>query len=313
MYLKELEYIVKIADEQSLTRAAEKLFITPSALTQQLARIEKDLGTALFFRARHGCFPTEAGEIYIKAAKNMLREKKEIYNQIKDIADTKKGTLSIGFPPEHGASMFTYIYPKFHQIYPDIEIQITETSVRQQQAMISQGSLDIGFLTLLDSQKTTDEYIPIISEELLIALPSASPLCRKATVKGDSFLPVLELDELKEMPFAFLYRQSTIHQWIEIILRKSNFIPKVLFETSRCQTILDVISSNLCCSLISDYYYDPSLKQVSFFCLPDHPTWNLEVSYRKNSYLSKPAKTYIELASEYWRENKYHYFDKVNQ
>ena len=62
MNLKEIEYIVKIAEERNVTRAAEKLFITPSALNQQLLHLERDIGTPLFNRSRTGWTPTEAGE-----------------------------------------------------------------------------------------------------------------------------------------------------------------------------------------------------------------------------------------------------------
>ena len=57
------EYILKIAEEQNITRAAEKLFITQSALNQQLLKLEKELGTPLFYRSRTNCRPTHAGEI----------------------------------------------------------------------------------------------------------------------------------------------------------------------------------------------------------------------------------------------------------
>ena len=72
MNLKELEYVVAIADEKSLTKAAERLFITPSALTQQVLRLENELHAPLFIRSRSGWQPTEAGEIYLEAARKIL-------------------------------------------------------------------------------------------------------------------------------------------------------------------------------------------------------------------------------------------------
>ena len=69
MNLKEIEYIIKISEEKNITRAAEKLYITPSALNQQLLNLEKELETPLFFRSRTGFTPTEAGKIYLKALK----------------------------------------------------------------------------------------------------------------------------------------------------------------------------------------------------------------------------------------------------
>ncbi|MCI7796069.1 MAG: LysR family transcriptional regulator, partial [Lachnospiraceae bacterium] len=76
MDTKQIEYIIKIAEENNITRAAEKLFITQSALNQQLLKLEKELGTPLFHRSRTNWRLTEAGEIYLKNAREMLRIKK---------------------------------------------------------------------------------------------------------------------------------------------------------------------------------------------------------------------------------------------
>ena len=89
MNLRELEYIVTLAEEKSLTRAADRLFITPSALTQQVLRLEKELHTNLFLRSRNGWQPTQAGQIYLDAARKMLFMKQDTYKQIQDIGAQK--------------------------------------------------------------------------------------------------------------------------------------------------------------------------------------------------------------------------------
>lgn len=76
MDLKQVEYILKIAEENNITRAAEKLFITQSALNQQLLKLERELDTPLFYRSRTNWRPTEAGEVYIRNAKELLRIRK---------------------------------------------------------------------------------------------------------------------------------------------------------------------------------------------------------------------------------------------
>ncbi|MBM7653481.1 LysR family transcriptional regulator [Neobacillus cucumis] len=115
MELKQLEYMIKIAEEKNITKAAEKLFITQSALNQQLLRLEKELGTQLFFRSRSNWHLTRAGEIYIENAKKMVRIKKDTYNQINDLIEIKKGLLRIGLTPERGPEMFAAIYPIFYK------------------------------------------------------------------------------------------------------------------------------------------------------------------------------------------------------
>ena len=96
MDLKQIEYILKIAEENNITHAAEKLFITQPALNQQLLKLEKELGTPLFHRSRSNWRLTEAGEIYVKNAKQILQIKKNTYEQIRDVANRQKGMLSIG-------------------------------------------------------------------------------------------------------------------------------------------------------------------------------------------------------------------------
>ena len=76
MDTKQIEYILKIAEENNITRAADKLFLTQSALNQQLLKLEKELGTPLFYRSRTNWRPTEAGEVYLRNAREILRLKR---------------------------------------------------------------------------------------------------------------------------------------------------------------------------------------------------------------------------------------------
>ena len=299
--LKEIEYIVKIAEENNISRAAEKLFITPSALSQQLQNVEKDIGTPLFFRSRSNCIPTEAGYIFLETAKMMQQMKKETYHQIQDLVDIKKGILRVGFPPERGTAMFTQVYPDFPQKYPDITINVTETNVRTQQKLIAKGELDIGFVTLKESQQTADTYLPICNEELILVIPSDHPACLKARPSDTSCYPELDIEEIRDEPFALMYKESTIYEIINQIFRQAGFIPNVLFETTRACTIMDIVAAGMCCSIIPDADYIPCVKGVSLFSMPSHPTWSIKALYRKGSYLGKPAKEFISLASQYWQ------------
>ncbi len=77
MDTKQIEYILKIAEENNITKAADKLYITQSALNQQLLKLEKELGTPLFHRSRVNWRPTEAGEVYLRNARQILRLKKD--------------------------------------------------------------------------------------------------------------------------------------------------------------------------------------------------------------------------------------------
>ena len=174
MDLRQVEYIIKIADENNITRAAEKLFITQSALNQQLLKLEKELGTPLFHRSRTNWRLTEAGMIYVENARKLIQIKQDTYERIGDIAALKNRTLSVGFTPGRGIAMFINAYTNFHERYPEIAVRPVENGVHELQAMIANDQLDLAFLTLRESEYSGDEYVLLKEEEILLLAP-ASP------------------------------------------------------------------------------------------------------------------------------------------
>ena len=302
MDLKQIEYIVKIDDEHSITRAAEKLFVTQSALNQQLLRLEKELGAPLFHRSKVDMRPTEIGQVYLDNAREILRIKQRTYNLINDMTDAKKGRLSIGFTPGRGSEMFPHVYPSFHQAYPNVIVEPHELSVHRQQQMISQGNLDIGFQTLSERQRTDSEYIKLGEEEIFLLVPSIHPAAEQlaATQTASAPFPIANLTLFQYEPFVLMYKESTIRAITDEIFRKSGFTPNVLFETASNNTVLSMIEANLCCGVVPEYYVRRLPKGISCFAFPTHPSWDIAANYRKNGYLSEAAKYFIELVRNFW-------------
>lgn len=314
MDLKQIEYIVKIDDEHSITRAAEKLFVTQSALNQQLLRLEKELGAPLFHRSKVDMRPTEIGQVYLDNAREILRIKQRTYNLINDMTDAKKGRLSIGFTPGRGSEMFTHVYPAFHQAYPNVVVEPHELSVHRQQQMISQGNLDIGFQTLSERQRTDSEYIKLGEEEIFLLVPSIHPAVEQLTAAQTVApgphhatnqqpavpYPIANLALFQYEPFVLMYKESTIRAITDEIFRKSGFTPNVLFETASNNTVLSMIEANLCCGVVPEYYVRRLPEGISCFAFASHPSWDIVSNYRKNGYLSEAAKYFIELVREFW-------------
>lgn len=313
MDTRQIEYIIKIAEERSITRAAERLFLTQSALSQQLLKLEKELGTRLFSRSRHEWLPTPEGEVYLENARKMLQLKKQSYTIIGDMVKNKHGFLSVGLTPGRGPDMFTHVYPLFHQEYPNVTVEPLELSVHAQQEKIHRGELDIGFMTLTENQKTGDEYLDLYREELLLAVPEGYPLPPEIlSYPGDADekpsegidapndLPTVPLSAFQYEPFVLMYRESTVRKTTDRIFNASGFQPTVLFETSSNYTVLSMISSRLCCGIIPYYYAKKRPKGISFYRLPLRPDWTVSVSYKRDSYLSEAAHAFIDLARRYW-------------
>ena len=304
MNLKEIEYIVTIAEEQKLNRAAEKLFVTPSTLTQQVANLEREIGAPLFYRSRNGWTPTEAGNVYLKSAREILQIRHETDKRLQDLVNARRGTLTVGITSEHGSSMFTHIYPLFHRDYPEITISIYENSVRDQQQMLRSGELDLAFLTLSEDQRTDDIYTPLAKEELLLAVPASHPACRYARETKKSRYAELDLSLLQSDPFAMMYKQSTMFRMLAGHFETCGFSPKTLFYTQRSVNALEMVSASICCTVVPAFFaagaHRSTFENVAFFSMPSHPVWDITVSCKRGSYLTDAAHAFIKLAKEYW-------------
>ena len=187
----------------------------------------------------------------------------------------------------------------FYARYPDIMLKIIETGVYHQQKLLARGRIDLGFMTLIPEQQTEDVYIPLCREEILLAAPPSYPMDGKLIQDPGSDVPVADLAALGSEYFGLMSRSSTLREIQENILKGAGMNPAVLFETSRQNSILDMVSNGMCLGLISSMYRDqPHKRDISFYHLSGRPGWNYMASYRRDAYLSEPEKYLIRLFSQ---------------
>lgn len=300
MELKQLEYIVKIAEEGSITKAAEKLFISQSGLNQQLLKLESDLGQQLFHRGKNDFRLTEAGEIYVDYARRILSLKQEAYNKLNDLANNQTGRLRLGLTPERGINMLMNVYPAFYRQYPNITIEPQEINIHQQLSMIAKGYLDLGFVTLSEEDKTNDEYVHIYYENILLAVPRSNPLAANGAPPGEPFATA-DLSKFRSEKFVLMFKDSTLRRVIDPLFKEAGFAPQILFETSSNITLRNMVKNQLACSLIS-HNYAKDQEDIAYFYLPSRPFWELCATYKRGHYLTKAASSFLELAIQYYRK-----------
>jgi len=298
MDLRLLENIVCIAEEKSITKAAEKRFVTQSALNQQLQKLEEELGAPLFIRSRGNWQPTEAGEIYLTAAKQMLLLKKDAYSRIADCAQRNSRAMAVGLIPERGVEMFTAVYPAFHAQFPLVRVEPVECHVTAMQRMISAGQLTLGLATLTEDQRDGNVYHVMAEEEILLAVPAGHPLaqggegdCRRARNT--------ELSLFAEVPFVRIYQRSTLFSLTEALFQQAGFAPRVLFSTASNLSKYRVVSLGLACALLPATYAQND-GTVVYFRLPQRPAWQITLCSRRGGYLGKAEQAYLALCRDYW-------------
>ena len=306
MDLKQIEYIVKIAETGNITRAAEQLFVTQSALNQQLLKLENALGIKLFYRRKHDLTPTDAGKVYLKYGRQMLIEKREAYNIINDLAQDNLGHLSFTFSRERGLDMFVATYPAFHRQFPGIIVEPHEMRVHNQQLQITQGYVDLGLVTLSEQQKLADlQYDHVRYESLLLCLPRKHPLAKDAAPVGTYLedLPYMDLSAIKELPFVLIYKESTMRSLINRILGAAKIRPYVLFESGSIRALLKIVASGLACTITSAGYIRGK-DDVAFYRIPGDPLWEMCTVHKKDDKSKVKKNAPCEMYPPYWVSSK---------
>ena len=194
MDLRQIEYILKIAETKNVSKAAKELYITQSALNQQLLKLEKELGTPLFFRDRRHWELTPAGTVYTEGAKEILQIKKNTYHRIADQQESAERSFSLGIPAGRGIRMFTEIYPRFTELCPGAAVSPIEMSSYEQQDLLLSGRLDLGFLTIGEEKKSGLNYEHVCYEELFAAVPAGHPAAEQAWRESGEDRPLLRGD-----------------------------------------------------------------------------------------------------------------------
>ena len=297
MDLKQLEYIVGIAKEKNITKAAKKLYITQSALNQTLLKLEKEIGEPLFERSKLNLYLTEIGKIYVEQAKKILEIRKETYEKIDEIKGDYNSVIRIGLTPERGMLMFLSIYPIFHEIYPNIKIEALELSVEEQHEMIEERKLDIGFVNVAESQKKSNIYQEIRKEKLVLAIPNK--MFKNLRSKNIQEI----LNEIVKENFVMLPQNTTIRKVIDEYLKKYQLFPKILFESKNSSLLIRMVESQLVCTIVSEIHAIKS-NDIEYILLDNFPYLDYSVMFKKDKFLTTPIKKFINLAKEYWTLKK---------
>ena len=297
MDLKQLEYIVAIADYGNITKAAEALFITQSGVNQQLIRLEKELNVQLFNRNMRHLHPTAAGRIYIDYAREILKLKTDAYAQIQDLADNRTGDIFWGLPFEHGVDMFLHVSAAFNGRYPGITVHLEEHKVSDQHEMLSRGLLDLIFVMLKEADRQDHAYVHLCDEKLVLGIPASHPMARYAAPQGEP-LRTLELSHFRNDSFCLMFAGSTQRSIIDPLFDHAGFRPRLFCESTMNRTLRKLVENGICCTIMPQSYAR-SNGRAAWFYLDENPAWEWVIAYQKSTYLTRAMKYLIQLARDY--------------
>lgn len=253
MNFQNLEYFLTVAEEASITRAAERLHLSQQALSGHIIRLEEEIGLALFDR-KPTLQLTYAGERFLTQAREMINMKRQSEAMIRDIRENEKGKLAIGISYSRGQALLPILLPEYSAAHPLVDLSIVEDRPDALEARLNQGTLDvmIGFLPFssqtLDAKPLFQEHLFLVASKDLLKTrfgDDADRVFRKLAETSD-------LSLISDLPFVFLRKGEHIRTMIDREFEAQKVVPNVRIETSNTQTALALAAEGMGVTIVHE-------------------------------------------------------------
>lgn len=287
MDLRQLVYFLAIADEGNITRAAEKLHIAQPPLSQQLKLLEEEFGVVLIERNTRKIQITDAGRLLQNRAKQILELTEKTVKELKDLKEGLQGTLSIGTIASAGETLLPSRIQSFHKEYPGVDFRIREGGTLEILELIKSGVVEIGIIRTPLTQDIF-EYINLPNEPMVAG--ALEHLFRESN-KG-----CMDLTELEGRPLLMHNRYANN---IEEACRKAGFEPRVICRIDDTRFILNWAYTGMGIAIIPRDMMGllPNVKLDFREIQEESLVTRTVIIWLKNSYLSTPAKHFLETFS----------------
>lgn len=240
MNIKQLEYFISVAESLSFTKAAEKHYISQTAVTQQIKSLEELLQVPLLKRTKRHVELTPIGKIFLDEARSIVNHVSSSILKVQEFNSGLFGSLHIGAIIGYEKNDLSKFLQFFSKSYPNISLDIRCDGMTELLNLIKHNLMDIAFVINPKHQPIKGfNYKTIKHYSLVAVLPSTHPLSSNTSI---------DLKELKDEHFIFVketndeYGQKTM---IQNRYRKAGFKPNITQRCNDLNTILSLISSNL--------------------------------------------------------------------
>ncbi len=291
MEFRQMMYAIQIAAERNFSRAAEKLHIAQPSLSQQLSKLEKELGVLLFKRSTNSVELTHAGSVFVSRAQQILDMTEQLKREMDDLADLRKGRVVVGSVPVTGAHVLPDVLPAFRAAYPDIEVVLVEETSKKLEELTVSGATDVCLLSLPISDPAL-AYQPVIEEGIWLAVPPDHELAAFAN-RGEA--SVVPLSRLRDEPFILLKKGQGFRAIAHELCARGGFEPSIVFESGNIETVQALVAAGMGIAFVPHMVIrrDWVGRAPVYLPLEGQPTRTLVLAYRKGRYLSNAAEAFI--------------------
>jgi len=192
MNLRDLQYLVAVADVRNFSQAADKCFVSQPTLSNQIRKLEETLGITLFERNNKRVIPTETGEQIVSLARKVLQQVDTMHDVAKSSKDPLAGKFRLGAFPTLSTYIFPSLVPKITAALPQLKLVLIEEKTQQLLDRLKRGELDAALLALPIHEDQLAAQA-LFDDEFLLAVPPSHPHASKkqiaqADISGEKLL-----------------------------------------------------------------------------------------------------------------------------
>ena len=293
MDLNTMSYVLAVADAGNFSLAAQNCHVGQPALSQQIARLEKELGVTLFTRSSKGAVPTQAGREFVARAREILRAAQALQEEMSLYAGLRKGTLTVGIITSLQCINFGGLLSVFCKSYPGIAVNIVQDGTYRLIDMLLDRRIDLAFLNRPASGFPQGlDFAKLGWDSYSLAVPSIHPLAKAKCVS---------LKQFQEERFIFHQPGQVAAQLCFEACRKAGFEPNIVCRSGDPTTGLYMVQGGLGVAFLpSEEFQTHAVDGVVELKLREQIIKEVGIAWRRDS-TSPLFRTAIQFAQEWVR------------
>jgi DNA-binding transcriptional LysR family regulator len=237
MDLRQLRYLVALAEERHFTRAAAREHVAQPALSQQIRKLEDEVGLPLVERTTRHVTITHAGHLLVARARRILSEVEAAHVELLGLRGLESGHVTVGTMHTMGPVDVSLALAIFHERHPAIELTVREQSSEELAEMLRDDALDIAFLSVTERVESHGLGLhQLVSEELVVLLPPRHPLARRGN---------LQMEELEDEEFISYREGARLRELLLAAGRHAGFQPQIKLESNESGRIRQLVSRGM--------------------------------------------------------------------
>ncbi|AER57262.1 LysR family transcriptional regulator [Pseudoxanthomonas spadix BD-a59] len=296
MNLRDLKYLVALADHMHFGRAAAASFVSQPTLSTQIKKLEDELGVPLVERAPRKVMLTPAGREAAERARRIVAEVEQLKEAARRSQDPEAGTVKLGIFPTLGPYLLPHVVPAIRTRFPRLELLLVEEKSDVLLQRLREGKLDASLLALpVDEEQMHVEFL--FEEPFVLAAPEHHPLAKRTG---------LTLAELNDQKLLLLEDGHCLREQALEVCRLSGANEKSEFRATSLETLRQMVAAEVGMTLLPLLAVQPPVARSENIHLlgfsDSHPSRRIAMVWRKSSamdaFLIQLAQVFAELPAD---------------